>query len=148
MDQNTTIVQWEDGFSTGIKLIDDQHKELVNLTNELYQACLTGTDAVGPAFKEIMTRMVEYVRLHFSAEQEILNRIKYPNIHEHKSQHDFLVKQILEAAKEHSEGKKFVAHHFVRTLKDWIFGHIALYDKSYAAFLADQKSKGLLTDIH
>ena len=148
MEQNTKIVEWEDVFNTGIKLIDDQHRELVNLTNELFQACLSGNDAVDPAFKEIMARMVAYVRFHFTAELELLNRIKYPNLNEHKAQHDALVKKILEAAKEHSEGKKFVANQFVRTLKDWVFGHIAVYDKIYAAYVADQKSKGLLKDIN
>ena len=148
MDQNTEIVSWDDHFNTGIKLIDDQHKELVNLTNELYQACLSGTEAVGPAFKEVMARMVDYVRLHFTAELEILTRIKYPNLQEHKIQHDAMIKQILGAANEFSGGKKFVPHQFVRTLKDWIFGHIAVYDKSYASFVAIQKSKGLLSDIN
>jgi len=98
-------------------------------------------------FKGIMSKMVEYVRFHFSAEQEFLKKINYPNIQEHIALHDALIKQILEAVKEHGEGKKFVPHHFVRTLKDWIFGHIALHDKSFGAFVAAQKKKGLLADI-
>jgi hemerythrin len=57
-----------------------------------------------------------------------------------------MVKDILEAAKDYNEGKKFVPNTFVRTLKDWVFGHIALSDKIYAAFVADQKRRGLLSE--
>jgi len=144
--RDAVLIVWDDSYATGIPLIDDQHRELVNLTNQLYQACLAGNDAVGPAFQQAMTRMVEYVRFHFSRELELLHKIKYPQYADHKAQHDSLVKQILEAANEYKSGHRFVPHNFVRTLKDWVFGHIAVYDKAYAAYVRDQKSKGLLTD--
>jgi hemerythrin len=141
-----SLVSWSDVYKTGIELIDNQHKELVNLTNELYKACLTGNDTLQTVFLEAMSRMVEYVKFHFSAEVEILERINFPESAEHKRQHNELIKKILETSKEHNEGKKFVPNAFVRTLKDWIVSHIAVYDKNYALFIASQKSKGLLTD--
>ena len=143
---NCTLIVWEDKYATGIDLIDDQHKELVNLTNELYQSCRAGGDAAGTAFKEALSRMVEYVRFHFSMEADLLMRIKYPTAAEHKTQHDELVKRILSAAQDYNLGKKFVPNNFVRTLKNWVFGHIAYYDKIYACYVTDQKKKGLLND--
>jgi len=140
-----TIVTWDEKYATGIDLIDGQHKELVTIINELFQACLIGDETVSAAFKETMTRMVEYVRFHFGAEQKILERIKYPLFIEHRKQHDEMVYNILEAAKDFEEGKKFVPNHFVRTLRDWVFGHIAISDKRYAAYIAEQMEKGLLS---
>ena len=140
------IISWDEYYILKIELIDNQHKELVGLINQLYQACLIGNDAVDTKFKETMGRMVDYVRFHFTAELQLLTRVNYPNLGEHKKQHEVLIKDILEAAKEHSGGKKFVPHNFVRTLKDWVLGHIAVSDKAYAAFIHDQKSKGLITD--
>ena len=145
-DSKAPLVSWSEKYATGVKLIDSQHLELVNLTNSLYEACLTGDDEVDTVFKDALSRMVEYVRFHFSAELELLAKINYPAYPEHKKLHDELVHNILEAAKEYDEGKRLVPNHFVRTLKDWVFGHIAIYDKEYAAYVADQKSKGLLTD--
>jgi len=127
-------------------LIDAQHKELVNLTNQLYRACLTNREAIKAVFREAMSHMVEYVNFHFTAEMELLARINYPAYAEHKKQHDELVKKILNASKSFDGGRKFVANKFVRTLKDWIFSHIAISDKKYADYIAEQKSKGLLTD--
>ena len=141
-----TAVTWSEKYAVGIDLIDNQHRQLVNLTNELYQACLVRDEALGSVFKEAMGRMVEYVRFHFTAELELLHRIKFPDYPEHKKQHDELVRKILDAAGEYSEGKKFVPNNFVRILKDWVFGHIAIYDQNYAAYVKEQKHKGLLTD--
>ena len=140
------IIIWSEKYATGIPLIDNQHRELVRLTNQLHQACLHGEKEAGPAFKEAMSRMVEYVRFHFSAELKLLEGIKFPDYNEHKKQHDSLVKDILEAAGEYREGRRFIPNNFVRTLRDWVFGHIAYYDKAYGAYVADQKKKGLISD--
>jgi hemerythrin len=145
-DDKNAFVAWSGVYKTGIELIDGQHKQLVDLTNELYRACQTGNSALQNVFMEAMSRMVEYVKFHFSAEMEILERIKYPQAAEHKKQHNELIKKILEAAKEHTEGKKFVPNAFVRTLKDWIISHIAVHDKNYSLYITAQKNKGLLTD--
>jgi len=143
---SSEIVTWDKKYSTGIELIDVQHRELVRLANQLHQACLAGGDKVSATFKDAMSRMVEYVRFHFGAELQLLLRINYPDYQTHKKQHETLIASILDAAKDYNDGKQFVPNAFVRTLKDWVFGHIAVYDKGYALYVADQKRKGLLTD--
>ena len=140
------IVTWGENFATGIEVIDNQHKELVNLTNALYQACLNPVTELESVFKDAMSRMVEYVHSHFSTEIQLLERIKYPDVQNHKKQHEQLVQKILGAVSDHGTGKKFVPNHFVRTLRDWIFGHIAVFDQAFGIYIKEQKSKGLLTD--
>jgi hemerythrin len=144
--EDLDIVVWDEKYAIGIQLIDDQHKELFSLTNELFRACLDREVILKEVFKETMERMVNYVRFHFGAEQELLQRVKYPDFPEHKKQHEELVREILESVKEYNEGKKLVPNQFVRTLRDWILSHIAHYDKLYAHYIATQKSKGLLSD--
>jgi hemerythrin len=145
-NNNNDMVVWDEKYATGIELIDSQHKELFSLTNELFRACLGEDEELKEVFKETMERMVDYVRFHFGAEQELLQRIKYPGYPEHKKQHDILVRDILEAVQGYKEGKKFVPNQFVRTMRDWILSHIALSDKQYAVFISAQKKKGLLGD--
>ena len=145
MNNSSDIVVWEESFATGIPYIDNQHKELIKLTNDLYHACLGGEEKMEAGFKDAMHRMVEYVRFHFSSELKLLKKIKYPSYDDHKTEHDSLVRKILDAVKEYEAGKKYVPNSFVRTLKDWVFGHIAVMDKKYAAYVAGQLAKGLLS---
>jgi len=145
-DDIKDMVVWDEKYATGIQLIDSQHKELFSLTNELFRACLGGEETLKDVFRDTMGRMVDYVRFHFGDEQELLQRVKYPDYPEHKKQHDTLILEILESVKEYNEGKKFVPNQFVRTLRDWILGHIAHYDKLYASYIAAMKEKGQLND--
>jgi hemerythrin len=145
-NNNQDMVVWDEKYATGIPLIDSQHKELFSLTNELFRACLGGDEVLKGVFKDTMERMVGYVRFHFGAEQELLQRVKYPDFPEHKKQHESLIRDILESVKEYNEGKKLVPNQFVRTLRNWILSHIAHYDKQYASFIATQYKNGLLSN--
>jgi len=138
------IVTWSPNYDTGVSLLDTQHRELIAITNNLYKSCLT--DKEETVFKETMQQMVEYVRFHFKAEIELLERINYPDIFLHKKEHEYLIMRILDAVQDYGDGKKFVPNTFVRELKEWILGHIAISDKQYATYIATQKKKGLLSD--
>ncbi|MCL2265318.1 MAG: bacteriohemerythrin [Treponema sp.] len=139
------IISWDNKYYTGIELIDNQHRNLVRLTNELYAACLAKDDKLQTSFKDAMKRMVEYVRYHFEAENKFLTAIDYPDCQNHRKMHDNLIKKILDTVNDYNEGKKFVPNKFVRTLVDWVFGHIAFYDKQYSLYAMDKIRVGTLT---
>lgn len=140
------FVRWNNSYLIGIEIIDDQHKVLVELTNELYRACMHGGQELDIIFKDTMSRMVDYVKFHFGFEQNMLLRVKYPKYAEHKAEHDGLIKTVLEATKSYGDNKRFVPNNFVRFLRDWIISHIGHIDKVYAAYIAEQMQKGLVTE--
>ncbi|MDR0451097.1 MAG: bacteriohemerythrin [Treponema sp.] len=144
MPDTTDFVEWDDRYLVNIPLIDTQHKELIRLTNDLYQGCLMGDDAARAYFMKTIKSVVDYVAIHFSTEEKILVKIKYPGYEAHKNQHEEFVKKVLEDVKDFGEGKKFVPNLFVRYLKDWIFSHIAMDDKRYSEYIFNLKRKGLL----
>jgi hemerythrin len=141
---DNVIVEWDDRYLIGIPFVDDQHKELIRLTNTLYESCLQGDEAARASFKEAIRATVEYVKLHFSAEEQILKNVHYPEFAAHKKQHEEFVKQVLTEVKNFEEGKKFVPNVFVRFLRDWTLTHIAVADKQYAEYIMDLKKKGAL----
>jgi hemerythrin len=146
-DDDKILVEWDDRYLTGIQLVDDQHKKLIDLTNKLYAGCLAGDDEAKVYFLETVHDTVDYVKYHFTAEEKILEKIKYPYITEHKKAHESFVKRIFEEVKSFEEGKKFVPNIFVRYLKDWILTHIAVEDKKYARYIRDLKKQSSLNTI-
>jgi hemerythrin len=139
------FVTWDEKYSTGIQLIDDQHKELLKLTNELFANCQEGDQSAGKAFRKVLHSTVDYVKYHFSAEEKIFENINYPLAVEHKKQHESFVKRVLEDAKSFEEGKHIVPISFAKFLKDWILTHIAIHDRQYADFIQDMKRRGMLS---
>jgi hemerythrin len=143
MDDNI-IVEWDDRYLIGIPLVDEQHKELIRLTNRLYESCLQGDQEARESFKAAMRELVDYVKFHFGAEEQILKNINYPDFTGHKKQHEDFVRQVLEEIKNFEGGKKFVPNVFVRFLRDWILTHIAVVDTKYAEYIRALKKKGAL----
>jgi len=144
--KNIEIVIWDDKYATGIDVIDAQHRHLLELTNNLFNACVTRDNKLQAVFRDVMANMVKYVHFHFDAELKLLKAVNYPDYHDHKIKHDTLIRDILAAVKEDNEGKHFVPNRFVRTLKDWVFSHIAINDKEYSIFVHEQIKKGVLTE--
>lgn len=144
LEQNDDIVEWENRYSIGIPLIDDQHKGFIQLTNELYQGCRAGDETARIYFMKTIKSVVDYINAHFSAEEKMLRNICYPELEEHKKQHEGFIRQVLEEVKNFEGGKRFIPNAFVRYLRDWFFSHIAVMDKRYAAYILDLKKQGRL----
>ncbi len=134
------FVEWDVKYSVGIKEIDEQHKKLLEMTNNLFNACTQGKDVANNEFKDAIKDAVNYVKTHFAFEEGLLTKNNYPELKQHKLEHETFVKKILEEAKNFETGKQFVPNHFVRFLRDWTLEHIAVSDKKYALFF---KSNGL-----
>jgi hemerythrin len=143
--ENKIFIQWDNRYAIGIPLIDNQHKELIRLTNELYEGCLMGKEEAKHYFMKTVKGTVDYVKYHFTAEEKLLETVKYPELPEHKKQHESFIKQLLDDVQSFESGKKFVPNLFVRFLRDWILSHIAVMDKKYADYILDLKKQGVLS---
>jgi len=142
--KNEVFIPWEDRFALGIPLVDDQHKELVRLANALHDTCRQGKEFVPEGFRKTTSAVVEYVKVHFSTEEKVMERVKYPGMSEHKAKHQEFVKTVLMEVKNFEDGKTFVPNRFVLFLKEWTLSHIALMDKKMAVYVLDLAKKGLL----
>jgi hemerythrin len=137
-------IEWNNRFSIKISLIDDQHKKLVAMANELYSACNYSTDSGKDQFERTIHDAVDYVKYHFSTEEKIMEKTSYPGMADHKKEHAEFIQKVLEDVKYFEEGKPFVPNQFVRFLKDWVLSHIAITDSKLGDFLTELQKAGKL----
>lgn len=146
--KNTDLVSWSPTFSVGVKTIDDQHKELLNVTNDLFNHCIGDEASERAYFNKVIKSTVDYVKVHFSTEEKIMTAVKFPGYTKHKQEHDKFVITVAEMSKEFNERKKISLSTFTRFLKDWILTHIAVSDKLYFEYfkqIATRKPDGSLS---
>ncbi|MDR0525857.1 MAG: bacteriohemerythrin [Spirochaetaceae bacterium] len=137
------FVKWEERYAVGIHIIDEQHKQLINLTNSLYMACRQGKTFAREQFEKALRATVDYVAFHFSTEEQIMTRVNYPEYPAHKREHEGFVKKILEDRKNFEDGKDFIPNGFTHFLHDWILSHIAVSDRTFVAYIQRLKRKEL-----
>lgn len=130
------LVDWDERYSVGVRIIDDQHRSLVKMTNELYRGCMQGEAEARAYFGTAIKGAVDYVKEHFATEERLLLDAGYPDFLSHKRQHEDFVRTIIGEVKNFQEGRKFVPNHFARYLRDWTLEHIAVTDRQYKDHLA------------
>ncbi|MCL2069664.1 MAG: bacteriohemerythrin [Treponema sp.] len=132
------MLVWNDNFVVGIKMIDDQHKEFVSMTNDLYNACLKGTDEAVASFMKTIQMMAGHIKEIFKHEEDLFELSAYPGTAAHKAKHREFVKAVLEHEKKYRAGARFVPNAFVRYLMEWANSHIAIDDKNFGIFYAEK----------
>ena len=142
------LIMWSNTFSCGIKLIDDQHKHLVDVVNEMFRHVTGNEEQESNYFNRVIKEAVNYIKVHFSTEEKIMIVTKFSGYVEHKRAHDSFILTVANTVSEAAAGKRVSLYSFTKFLKDWILSHIAVMDKQYFAYLkniATLKSDGKLS---
>ncbi|MBI5637704.1 MAG: hemerythrin family protein [Nitrospinae bacterium] len=127
------FIPWEEKYSVGIKSIDDQHKKLFGMVNELSEAIPQGKgkEITG----KILDELVKYTVSHFATEEEYFKKFAYPNTAAHKKEHDELTKQASDVLNNFNSGKAVLSMAVMVFLKDWLYNHILKTDMLYKDYL-------------
>jgi len=132
------LFTWSDKYSVGVKDMDNQHKVLVDILNELYEAMQTNQS------KEILgktiTKLVSYTKTHFANEERYMEKYNYPGLTEQKKSHIAFVDKITVFKNDYDAGKIAMSVSLTSFLKDWLLTHISGTDKKYGEFF---NAKGL-----
>ena len=125
------FINWDSKYNTGHGKIDEQHKKLVDILNDLYRDIITNkvSDDDDFSFKSAIKRLTDYVVYHFSYEESIMEKFEYAGINEHKSKHKEFVMMILEEAELYKKESRLIESRLIRKLRDWILEHIGFKDK-------------------
>jgi len=134
------FMQWQDSYSVGVPAMDIQHKQLVALINQLYEAMRTGKGEA--AMQNILPALVQYTKTHFNSEEKFMHDAGYPNIAAHQALHHKLAQQVNDLMDKFKSGKMVPTVSVATFLKDWLINHIQGQDKQYGAFIAQRQLVG------
>ena len=141
-------IAWSNSFSMKMKVIDDQHKGLVDFVNGLFDHSSGDAVAERAYFKEVIQQAIKYVKVHFATEEQYMMATKFSGYAEHKKIHDEFILTIVKTVKDYEAEKRMVLEKFAFFLRDWILSHIAIMDKQYSEYfwkIATRKPDGKLS---
>ncbi|MDR0586833.1 MAG: bacteriohemerythrin [Treponema sp.] len=129
------FIVWKDEYSVQFRIIDEQHRGLVAMTNDLLKGCKAGGNSRDAVFMETVRKAVEYAQVHFYTEEKYMKQAAYPELEQHKGEHAAFVSKVQETVAAFEQGKAD-PFDLAIFLKEWLLSHIAVSDKKYAPYLA------------
>jgi len=128
------FLNWDNAFSVGNSIVDNQHKRLFQLINELHEAMKVGKS------KEIMSKIIDdltnYTIIHFGLEENLMMKNKYPDYPEHKKKHVEFTSKVNDFRKKYNAESSVLSMEVINFLKEWLVYHIKGMDKLYISYIS------------
>ena len=134
------LINWTPAYSVQIPQIDEQHKMLVQMINQLHEAMSTGQGR--NVLKPLLGNLVQYTVTHFAFEEQAMQRANYPDFQEHRQQHELLKQQVQDMQARLNSGELSLTIDMLNFLRDWLVKHIQGADQKYVPFLAKAATAG------
>ena len=150
IEEKVNHVTWSNTYSVGIKLLDDQHKGLLDFVNDLFNHATGNADEEHAYFQDVIQQATQYISEHFVTEEECMLATNFPGYSEHKNAHDSFKFAVVRSVNEYNAGKILTLNNFADFLKDWIASHVVEMDKQYVLYFkktAAIKKDGKLNDV-
>jgi hemerythrin len=139
MNLRMALVTWTERLSVGVKVLDDDHKKLIGILNELHEAVQTGDGR--ESLGSTLGGLIDYMKVHFAREEHFFQQTKYAAAVAHKKLHDHFAKQVLAVQEKYKAGASSTTSlELMIYLKNWLVTHIQGEDMKYRSHL---NSKGI-----
>ncbi|MCB1316652.1 MAG: hemerythrin family protein, partial [Leptospiraceae bacterium] len=128
-----------------LPLIDLQHIWLIALVVRLEQTVTELDvqngyldDLARKTFLEVLTEALDFSLQHFVLEENLLAQMEYPELEGHARYHQRFIAGLKRHAREFNRGEADMARRLLKTLKQWLFNHIAREDREYYLYFKEQ----------
>ena len=128
------LIQWTQEFSVGVSSLDEEHKKLIAILNELGHAIKenNGKDVLG----KIIDKLLAYTATHFKHEEDLFYQTSYPDAAAHRKEHEELTRSVNDIQAEFRFGAtNELASKVLAFVTSWITNHVMISDKKFTAHL-------------
>lgn len=128
--------EWASDMEIDQGPIDQDHRKLVDLVNELHTVTSQGRGQ--QIVNRVLNELISYTADHLRREEHLMASVNFPNLASHRVGHEAFMASILDLKKKYDAGSITVAAQLSTVLRDWLSLHIRRSDKE----LVKQLKKG------
>lgn len=130
-------MEWTKAMSVGLPELDGDHKTLVRVINQLAENA--GQEGRSGELRQCIFALMRYAEFHFAREEQVMKACGFPELPEHKLEHDDFTAQIQSLAERFEADAEAVAgevnDQLLEYLKNWLMHHIMIVDMAYRPFI-------------
>jgi len=121
------VIEWRKGFQVNIEQVDQEHQHLFTLVKAL------SLDSV----QETVEELLDYVVVHFSNEQALMEKSGYPGFEQHLKLHEDFATHVADFLGNGEEWTEDRVQELRRFLNKWLVGHIMTHDLRFGKWYAE-----------
>ncbi len=121
-------MKWPESLDTGVALIDQQHRRIVDQINSLSAA---RDEDDGDKVLATLAALSEYTAVHFAVEEALMEQCAYPYLKAHRRIHELFTRKLREFVGQARDGED-VGAELLFMLRRWIINHVGNDDADYA----------------
>lgn len=134
-----TLFSWSDDLSCGNKKVDEDHRLLLGMINELYTEIKNDDDE--HTIEETFHKMQRYAKDHFASEESIMEKAGYPDLPAHTAEHNEFIERLETSFNLYMKApNKHASVELIGILASLWQKHVGSTDKAFATYLKAQSS--------
>lgn len=122
------FIEWDDNLILDIKEIDDQHKELVECIDFLYEASKSKDH--DKATRKALDTLFKYADVHFKTEEKYFKKFDYEGAADHIRIHEQFRKDVAKFDERFRKDEKIIKP-LLKFLAEWVTTHVMEIDRKY-----------------
>lgn len=122
------LLEWSGEFELGESVMDDTHREFVELLNRVGAAADDGLLAA-------LDEFIVHTEAHFGQEDRWMQATAFPPLHCHQGEHANVLEVVREVRKRVAEGQLHLGPVLAKAIAEWFPNHAATMDAMLAAFM-------------
>jgi hemerythrin-like metal-binding protein len=120
-----TYIAWDDRYAIGIAAIDEQHRALFQLINQVHDAPTREVSV------QVLASLVGYIKDHFALEERMMASAGYAGLAEHRAEHHRFTLAVLSAHDDYLDGRAVLTERLLPLMRDWLRDHVLTVDRAY-----------------
>jgi hemerythrin-like metal-binding protein len=126
-------VEWDESLSVGIDTIDEHHRYLFDLINDLFEVVSNKRGVREVA--RLINATDTYAKVHFRTEEQMMRHHGYEGIHRQEQEHHAFEAKIRELYVELYDNPLIAQFDVLSYLRDWLIHHIRVEDAKLNSLL-------------
>ncbi|MGE0108961.1 MAG: bacteriohemerythrin [Bdellovibrionales bacterium] len=135
-----TLASWDESLSVNDAEIDGHHKNIINQVNSFYDKMMKGDGLSGSV--QMLNTLGSSLKKHFEHEEGLMSRVGYPDLAEHRRQHEEALRTYNRLRPNVESNKAGATKELFEFVAFWMKDHIGKHDKVMAEFVRKQKRAG------
>ena len=124
------VMEWNETLVLDQGLMDDTHREFIELLNRL-------GDAPDETMLSVLDEFIKHTEEHFAQEQRWMEQMTFPPLTCHAREHDGVLETAREVRRRVAAGETRFGHVLARAVAEWFSNHAASMDNVLALYMKE-----------